>query len=452
MRSPFLLIISLLVLIGGSPAAALAQGATPATGDGSPSLASSATEDRLDLAAMALTQADLPPGFVNVDEFYLLTAEGVAGFFLGQAVSPEEIAALDLTSMYFSAYAAVGDGTFLGITLSEFASPDDVQAGFDVLEDDTRVFEGIEVLSTQDLPGPAIGDAPSETTVGVTDLRAVGGPLVNVLDMTFRVDTILVSVRLETDVEAGAAGDMASPASATPVIDQAREQLVNEIATTLVERIEAVQAGEEVSGVDQSLPPLLLSTDQAWLLPGAVAEGYRDAPQILGTLGPATEFTEAFESGYGRTVAPGTAQDDLYPQPPFVTVGVSRFTAPEAAMSVLEVANEVPNAGPVGSPQIWEQVETAQVEGADASSTYRGAFHPGGPVDSARVAFVSGDAFVTVDVLGAASEQAALDAATDLAAQQAACLAAGTPCQDLSVPQALETGAEATPVAAMPVR
>lgn len=312
------------------------------------------------------------------------------------------------------------------------------------------------MLSTQDFPGPDIGDAPSETTVDVVDYRAVGGPLVDATSIAFRIDTFLVGIRLETEVESDANGteatpvDAASPSPATPALDRQSEQLVNDVAATLVERIEAVQAGEEVSGIDQSLPPLLLPTDQVWPLPGVAAEGYRDASLVLGSLGPATDFADAFRSGYGRTVAPGTGQADLYPEPPFVTVGVSVFDSPDAAMSVLEVADDLPIPGPLPPPQIWEQVATAEIPETDGSSAYRAAFDPGGPVDSARVAFVSGEYFVTVDVQSAASERAALDAAEDLASQQAACLSAGNQCGDLTVPDALDAGAEATPVAGIP--
>lgn len=138
MRFPLVLMISLLALIGAGPAVSLAQDATPATGPVTSPLASSSAEDRPDLAAMALIPADLPPGYVNVDERYFLTAQGVATFYFGQAASPEEIAALGLISMYDSFYSADAEGNLLTLYIAEFESPEAVEAGFAVLEDETR--------------------------------------------------------------------------------------------------------------------------------------------------------------------------------------------------------------------------------------------------------------------------------------------------------------------------
>ena len=455
MRHSSVLIITLLAVLASS-STALAQNATPAPGPIASPLASSAADDRPDLAAMALTPADLPPGYLNVDERYFLSAQGVSTFFTGEATSPEEIDAISLKSMYDSFYDSGPGGDFLYLYIAEFASPEGVQAGFDILEDETRQPEGVEVVSTQDLPALGIGEAPSEITVSVVDYRSGGGPLVTSTAMSFRVDAFLVGVILETPIEEGTSGTAATPVTnadqtaATPVVDLRAEQLLTELADTLVERIESVQAGETVSDADSSLPPLLLSTDQAWPLPGLAAEGYKDASIVLGSLGPAAEFADAFQSAYARTVAPGTGPDDLFPEPPFATVGVSVFTSPDAAMSVLEEAGQLPVPGPLPSPQIWEQVERAETPESDASHAYRSAFQPGGPADSARVAFVSGNYLVTVDIQFAASEQVALAVAEDLAAQQAACLSTDGPCQDVTVPNALESGAAATPVAATP--
>jgi hypothetical protein len=249
MRFPLILVI-LLALIGASPAAVLTQEATPATGPVTFPLASSADEDRPDLAAMALTAADLPAGYVNVDETYFLTAQGFSTFYSGETLSPEEIADLGLISVYDSLYSGEDEGTYLRVYIIAFESPEAVEAGFDVLEDETRVPEDIEVLATQDLPGPDIGEAPSETTLSVVDYRAVGGSLVDLVDITFRVDRFLVGVLQETEVEVGN-----NDTAATPELDPEREQLVNDVAATFVERIEAVEAGEAVSGVDPSLPP-----------------------------------------------------------------------------------------------------------------------------------------------------------------------------------------------------
>jgi hypothetical protein len=123
------------------------------------------------------------------------------------------------------------------------------------------------------------------------------------------------------------------------------------------------------------------------------------------------------------------------------------FRSPEAAMSVLEEAGTLPVPGPLPSPPLWEPVETTATPQAGAMQTYRSTFDPGGPVDSARVAFVSGSYLVTVDVQLAASEEAALSIAEDLAAQQATCLAAGGACPAVMVPESLASDGKGTPVA-----
>jgi hypothetical protein len=451
MRHFVVLLIALITLMASS-APGLAQDATPASDVSGLTLASSGVADRTDLAAMALTPADLPPGFVNVDERYFLSAQGVSTFFTSEATSPEEIATLGLVSLYDSFYDAGPDG-FLYHSIAEFTSAEEVQAGFDIFEDETRVPQGVEVLSTQDLPAPEIGEAPSEITVAVIDYRSNGGPLVTSTALTFRVGVFLIAIALEMPLEEVPTGTQATPAtsvaaaSATPVLDPEAELFLREAAATVVERLNAVQAGEAVSGTDTSLPPLLLPTDQTWLLPGVTAEGYKDAALVLGSVGPAAALAEEFESGYTRTVAPGTGPDDLFPQPPFVTLGVSVFRSPEAAMSVLTEAGTLPVPGPLPSPPLWEPVEMAGTPQADAMQTYRSSFEPGGPVDSARVAFVSGPYLVTVDVQLAASEEAALAIAADLAAQQAACLAAGGGCSAVVVPEALASDGAGTPVA-----
>jgi hypothetical protein len=450
MRHFVILLIAVVALIASSTGGP-AQDATPASEDGGLTLASSGVADRTDLAAMALTPADLPAGFVNVDERYMLSAQGVSTFFTSEATSPQEIATLDLVSLYDSFYDGGSNG-LLYLSIAEFTSAEAVQAGFDIFEDETRVPPGVEVPSTQDFPAPEIGEAPSEITVAEIDYRSNGGPLVTSTALAFRVDVFLIGIVLELpqeEVPAATPATSAAAASATPGLDPEAELFLREAAATVVERMEAVQAGEAVSGVDASLPPLVLPTDQTWPLPGVAAEGYKDAALMLGSVGPAAAMAAEFASGYARTVAPGTGPADLYPQPPFVTLGVSLFRSPDAARSVLPEAGTLPVPGPLPSPALWEPLEPTATPQADAMQTYRSSFEPGGPVDSARVAFVNGPYLVTVDVQLAASEEAALAIAADLAAQQAACLTAGGGCSAVVVPEALASDGAGTPVARM---
>jgi len=385
---------------------------------------------------MVLTNADLPSGYINVDEGYYLTEQGISSFYFRQAASREEIATLGLKSMYDTYFVANANGNLLYLYIAEFASQEAAEEGFGVFEDETRPLEGVDVLSSHDLPGPNVGQSPSETTVSLIDYVDRSGPLINQTGITFRIQAFLVGILLETHAETII--EEASPhAHATPELDPQKEQLLNDLAAILVERIETVQAGEEVSGADQGLPPLLLPTDQAWPLPGIVSEGYKDAPLVLGEDGPAADLADAFRSAYSRTVPPGQSTSNWLSQPPLVTVGVSVFDSSDAALSALEVSDDMPIPGPYPPSLHWEQVETAEIQESGETRAYRSALDPDGPINSARVAFVSGVYVVTVDVLGAVSEPAALEAAEDLAFQQALCLSSGGRCNDVSVPGAL---------------
>jgi hypothetical protein len=261
MRYALMLVISLVALIGGGSTAPLALGATTASRPVASPLASYGDPNRLDLAAMALTQADLPPGFYIDEERYFLTAQGIATFHSSQAASPKEIAALGVVSMYDSIFWGDDGKSYLSLYIAEFVSPDAVDAGFAVFEDETRVRESQEVLSSQDFPGPDIGEAPSETTVAVVNYPAGDRSLVHAASVAFRIDSLLVGVLLETETGVGSDAPDAMPLSvaltppADPGLDAGTVRLVNELAVTLVERIEAVQAGDEVSGVDQFTVP-----------------------------------------------------------------------------------------------------------------------------------------------------------------------------------------------------
>lgn len=433
-----------------APVAGAARQASPIASPGAGGLASSAVgAGRTDLAAAALTAADLPPGFVNVDERYFLDTGGVATFYASGGVSPDEVESLGLRAMYDGFYQGP-DEQFIYLYVAEFGSAAAVEAGFHLLEDERRVVgDAGQLLANRDLPGPGIGDAPSETTVAVLDYRALGGPVVDQTGVAFRVGNALVGVILETPTAGSDAGG-ATPAVATPAApDPVALRLVEDAASTLAARLREVQAGEVPSGVDAALPPLLLPLDQVWPRPGVAAEGYKDAAQILGSVGPAAGFRDQFRGAYSRTVAPGTGADDPFPEPPFVTVGVSTFASSEAALGVL-AAGDLPVPGPLPPSGAQEPVADPEVPGADASTASRSAFEPGRPADSARVALVVGDRLVTVDVQGAASEEAALAAARDLAAQQAACLGAVGACTALVPPATLAADGSASPTDATP--
>jgi hypothetical protein len=139
---------------------------------------------------------------------------------------------------------------------------------------------------------------------------------------------------------------------------------------------------------------------------------------------------------------------DGEPLPPWVTVAVTAFVSPEAALEVLEAIRQAPNDLPTSIPLPRGErtlTDDPAVPGADATAAYRAvldAENPDAAPDSAGVAFVIGNWLVTVDVQGGLAADAALSAAVDLATQQAACLTAGGSCDTVTLPaEIVEAGA-----------
>ncbi len=435
MRAPILHRLGLMLVVclastGVIPAGLAAQEATPDAGV--PPLAFSTDPDRVDLAAMALTMADVPNGYVGPDAGYYLTPRGVSMFLFGESITAEDIAATNLVSMYDSFFYAM-DGGQLFSYIAQFPSEEDLQAGFDLMEDESLV---PEYVSAVDSPVPAIGEEPSEMTLAVVDFRAFEGPIVEEMSITFSIGTLLVIVGIQTPIDEGgmsATPVMADTASATP--DPEVLSLVEGLATTLAGRIEAVQAGEDV-GVDQTLPSMLLPTDTLWSRPGYVNEGYRSATDILGPEGPAAEFADAYQGGYVRIIAGAPVPDVVFPHRPLVNITVTHFDSADTAMQVLDVAESIPSP-PFFFEEPLEEVDGNQIEGVDATRTYTGSFRVGEPADSVRIAFTSGEYLVFVDVFGNTTVDDAMAIATDIAGQQAACTASGQACTEVTAPEIL---------------
>jgi len=162
-------------------------------------------------------------------------------------------------------------------------------------------------------------------------------------------------------------------------------------------------------------------------------------------------FADEARGGYVRGIVLGGAVDGE-PQPPFVTMAVTAFTSPEAALAVLEAIRQAPNDRPTAVPFPRGQ-KTLVDDPAIPQATAALAFHatpdeedPTTPADAAGVDFVVGNRLVTVDVQGGLSGEEALAAASDLATQQAACLTASGPCTTVTLPAALGDAMLGTPV------
>jgi len=450
--------VALVGLVAG-PALGSAQPGTPNAAEADTAASPVALRGELDLAAMAPSGDDVPAAFATTAEEHYFLPAGVSGWVYNGFVPAEEIAATGLSAYYRSYYfGESGDrgGTDLRVNVAEFDSPEAAEAAFDLLADQTvipaDVRGGVEPM---DRSGVGIGEEPTETSVYTLDFTAFEGPRIDVVETTFRVDRVLATVAVEhyafPDPAAAAtpAADASPVASPEAMIAQ-DQQLLAEVAAVFQERIETVLSGAVPDGIEPALPGLLLPIDETWPWPGLVPEGYKDAAQILGE-GALAEFAGEFQGGYSRTVSVGSASPDEGPLPPFVTLGVSEFASPEAALAVLEAARQAPDdlpppgPTPPGIPR--ELIADPAIAAADAAFAFQSPTEEGGALDSAGVAFVVGSRLATVNVLSAPSVEDAIAAAEDLAAQQAVCLAAVGPCQALTVPAALQVATSATPVA-----
>jgi hypothetical protein len=426
-------LVCLTFLLGVWPFLAGAQDATPTTAGSTP----------LDLAAMALAPEDVPAGYFDDYGEWLVPAGPFSDLVLGGAAVPP-----GLVRVYQSFYTDPNGAAAIHTYLYEFASPEEATAGSEVVDAALRppLPEGTVVGPTH-APGPNLGDAPGVLTVVTYDTWAAGGPRADVVAASFQRDRLVAGVAVEWYTAPPPAGTPAAD-SATPVaLDPAQEQLATTLATTLDERITTVLAGQTPVGVDPALAWLVLTLDQLADVPTPVFGGYKAGIDMLrcgicGEENSLLPFADDVRGGYVRGIVLGGVVDGE-PQPPFVTVAVTAFTSPVAALAVLEAIRQTPNDRPIAVPFPRGQ-KTLVDDPAIPEATAALAFHaipdeedPNASADAAGIDLVVENQLVSVDVQGGLSAEDALAAAIDLATQQAACLAAGGPCSSVMVPPAL---------------
>jgi hypothetical protein len=429
-----LTLVFLTLLLGASPFLAAAQDATPGTASGAP----------LDLAAMALAPDDVPAGYFDDYSEWWVPAGPFADLVLGGAAVPP-----GLVRVYQSFSIDPDGGDAIHGYLYEYASPEEATAGFEFVDAALRppLPEGTVVGPTH-APGPDLGDDPGVLTVVTYDTWAAGGPRADVVAASFRRDRLVAGVAVERYTDPPPDGTPAAD-SATPIApDPAQAQLATMLATTLDARIAAVQAGQAPAGVDPALAALVLPLDQLADVPIPVFGGYKAGIDMLrcgicGEDNALLPFADDARGGFARGIVLGPVVDGE-PQPPFVTVAVTDFASPDAAMAVLEAIRRAPNDRPTAVPFPRGQ-KTLADDPAIPEATAALAFHatldeqdPNAPIDGAGVDFVVGSQLATVDVLGGLSAEAAMAAAVDLATQQAACLAAAGSCAAVIAPPSLQ--------------
>lgn len=435
MRRLVTVLALLCVLLSIGPAGALAEDATPAA----------SAEAAPDLAAMALAPEDVPAGFFDDYAEWSVPASAFSDVIGGEATPT------GLKRVYQTFYANDAEGVTIHCFLFAFASPADAAAGTGLVDLALRppLPEGT-ATEPDHVAEPALGDGSGVITAVTYDTRAADGPLVDIVAASFGQERLIAGISIEryaADVQIATPEEATPAAGATPVAHDEDRSLAVHLAETLEDRIAIVQNGQAPTGADPTLRDLVLPLDQLVDEDTPILGGYKSGIDLLrcgicGEENALLPFAAEALGGYTTVVVLGPLVDGE-PTPPFVSIAVSAFASPEAALGVLDAIRQAPNDLPTPGPIPRGRRALAAdpvIPGADAALAFLGAFDgedPAAPDDSAGVDFVVGELLVTVDVQGGLSADEAMAVAVDLATQQAACIEAGGPCESVSRPESL---------------
>lgn len=369
--------VSLLSVVWMQPVAA--QNATPQSSDG-----------HINLAAMALPTKDLPDGFALSIENYQSGQAYAENIFSDQR-DVTRLLNTGLSVIYDSQYTNETGDEAIRSYIEQYDSVNGATSGFRILEDESSLQSTSSTYSDQPLEG--VGDNPGEITT--YRLKAQNdNPATDGVDVTFRVDTYIVGVTIEST-------NGAPPAQADAITR----------ARALQTRVQAVLNGDEIQGIDRSLPLKLLEF-------APVNEGYvSDAD----TYGPAAtaELFKAYQSGYTRAGLLGQGASAL----PLLTDTVSTWAAEDGVLALISGGDQYQPAYPE-----TESVDIDPIAGATAVA----AFHFVSPlgnrkaIDSYRILATDGDDLITIEVQSAENEAIAKGLAIKYAKAQLACLDTGT--------------------------
>lgn len=406
-----LVLTLMLVVSGGS--GVLAQDASPRAGASAASPEAGA--DGVDLAAMTLDSSAMPEGFALADEHFVDLDRMTEDFVgMGAVASVADFKALHLTGNYESFYATEDFSRVIRTYVLEYETAADVQAGFDVFEDESRTVPE-EVGTWEDEPGlVGVGEAPSEITI-TTSSGEAAPPGTNV-DGTFRVDRFQVGIALDT------------PEGTDP--DRA---LLERLARELEERVTAVLAGEEIEGIDTTLPELVPTLGGAFQ-----REGYQTADDAFQEQVDAVDV-DTFVSAYTRDAS--FAADPQLSPAPVLLLGVARFTDSQVTRDLLERADDL-----LPAQGEYERAEVDEVAGHPAAGYTGVSGFGGGEPDSFRVVVAADDLLLLVEVLGVVSVEEAEQLALGFAEDTVACATDGESCGPFAIPADLAVPA-ATPQA-----
>ena len=345
---------------------------------------------RAQLAAMVPGAEDLPVGYQFVGETFLSADEVVSG-----TLDAAALVDAGFVTQYVSVYENPDSGSRIRTYVSAWSDAPAAEAGFTLVEDEAVVAPDAALQDSE----AGVGENPRETTIGTYTLE--DGTSVGSADVTFRRDSLLAGVAVETADGSAADAEMAT-----------------ELATRLDERIETVRNGETPAHTDLELPSRVISVaDQGEVLQAGFL-GPAEVENIYGVQGSGL-------SGIYVSWVESVMVGDPAASAPVVAVGTTMFGTPEDASITVQQSAELFTPLPNQQP-----VEDVSLEGADAVQAFRysSGNAEGNTLDSYRVVFSTGTSLSVIDVQGADSETAAAEAATGLASAQLACQM-GSTCQ-----------------------
>jgi len=406
------LVLTLMLMVSGG-SGVLAQDASPRAGASAAS--PEAGTDGVDLAAMTLDSSVMPEGYTYASERYINLDEMAEQYVgMGAVDSVEAFQTLNIVGHYESYYATEDSSDDIRSYVIEYETPATVQAGFDLLEDEGRTIPQ-EAGTWEDEPGlEGVGQEPSEVTTAT--FSGDNWPAGTNVDITFRVG------RFHVGVAASAYGEGAT-------ID--RDQL-EELAAALEERVTAVLAGEQIAGIDETLPSLVPPLDSPFH-----NEGYQTADDAFQEQVDAVDV-DTFVSAYTRNAS--FAPEQLSPAP-VLLLGVARFTDSQVTRDLLERADDL-----LPAQGEYERAEVDEVAGHPAAGYTGVSGFGGGEPDSFRVVVAADDLLLLVEVLGVVSVEEAEQRALGFAEDAVACATDGESCGPFALPADLAVPA-ATPQA-----
>lgn len=340
------------------------------------------------LAAMTLDSSSFPEGWFLIQEAYT-GADELIDSLRGQ-VDADALIEAGLVNYYDSYYINM-DGNTIRTYIIEFETAEGAAGGFALLEDEETV---VPNGAFEDLPAPAdLGDGPSEISSGT--ISNGDGTETNSYDVSFTVGRYEVGTAMETY-------DDSEPDS----------DLVDALAADLAERVAAVLAGEQVSGVEMSLPGHLITMD----VPVGF-EGFQNAAEAFLIADPEL-IPDDFLSGYYRGAS---YSGRIVRRVPYVTIGVSVFESARDVENALETTDQLmPNYDDL------EELDDVEVDGADATLAFTFSSPEGnGDVDSARLFIQVDDLLISIDVQGETDVDTAIEVAEELASLQVSCVVEG---------------------------